>query len=389
MRLPLAMALLGLALNIAIDFYIWRRLHRHPRARKLHIAASVVLSLLWAGIICVPKRVGDDAFLVRIMWAIYAYWSVYLPKYIAVIFDAAGALPHLWHRRRWHVLTIAGVALGVVSFGAMWWGALVERFRLDVREVEIDIPTLPQSFRGMRIVQISDWHVGSYADDTIFVAKTVDAINALHPDIILFTGDIVNRHSNELRPFTSPLSRLCAPLGVYSVMGNHDYGDYYNWTSEAAHKADADTLRALQRRMGWHMLDNSTAMLHRASDSIALIGVENIGEPPFTTRGDLRRAYPHTDDEVTKILLSHNPRHWTDSIAGNNGAHIALTLSGHTHAMQMKIGSFSPASWKYPTWGGLYTDSLGRHLYVNIGLGTVGLPMRIGATPEITLITLR
>ena len=140
--------------------------------------------------------------------------------------------------------------------------------------------------------------------------------------------------------------------------------------------------------MGWRMLDNEAVALSAPSGRLILMGVENIGEPPFTTRGDLRRAYPALADSFPKILLSHNPRHWTDSISGNPDANIALTLSGHTHAMQMRIGNFSPAAWRYPTWGGLYDDGAGHRLYVNTGLGTVGLPMRIGATPELTVITL-
>lgn len=390
MRLPLLIALIALAVNIAVDFYIFRRLAGRPRLQRLHAILSALLSLLWLGIIIVPKRIGDDAFLLRLMWTIYGYWTVYIPKYIACVPDAVAAIPRLWHGRRWRWLSGAGIVLGIAVFCTMWWGALVERFSLTKTDVEVEIPGLPADLRGLRIVQISDWHVGSYGTDTTFVARTVDSINALHPDLILFTGDIVNRHSTELQPFESVLSRLHAPLGVYSIMGNHDYGDYYSWSSEEAHRADADTLRAMQRRMGWNMLDNAAVMLGTDSTvRLALVGVENIGEPPFNTYGDLRHAYPTLADSVPKILMSHNPAHWTDSIADNPDVNIALTLSGHTHAMQMRIGSFSPAEWKYRTWGGLYTDSLGRKLYVNTGIGTVGIPMRIGATPEITLITLR
>lgn len=388
MRLPLLIALVALAVNLAVDWYIYRRLAGHRRLQRLQLASAAVLSLVWVALIAVPKRVGEDSFLISLMWAVYGYWTFYLPKYAAVIFDAVAAVPHLWHRRRWHWLTAVGIVAGAGIFCAMWWGALVERFRLKVNEVTVAIPNLPDNLKGLRIVQISDWHVGTYGSDTAFVSRTVNEINSLKPDVILFTGDIVNRHSHELRPFTAALSQLRAPMGVYSIMGNHDYGDYYSWPSEQAHLADADSLRAMQRRMGWKMLDNATAWLRRGSDSLALIGVENIGEPPFSTHGDLLRAYPTPADSVPKILLSHNPAHWLDSISGKPEVNIALTLSGHTHAMQMRVGSFSPAVWKYPTWGGLYSDDAGHKLYVNTGLGTVGLPMRIGATPEITVITL-
>ena len=388
MRIPLLFSIIVFALGFAADFYIYRRLKGHRALRRAHVALAAAFTLLWALIVCVPKRTGDDAFMLRLMWALYAYWSVYVPKYAAVLVDLLGAVPRLWRKARVKFFGYAGATVGLAIFSAMWWGALAGRFHLDVREVSVDIPDLPSDMRGLRIVQISDWHVGSYGTDTAFVARTVDSINALRPDIIVFTGDVVNRHSDELRPFEHTLSRLHAPMGVYSVMGNHDYGDYFSWPSEEAHRADADTLRSIERRMGWRMLDNETVILHRGADSLALIGVENIGEPPFKTRGDLLRAYPTPADSTAKILLSHNPMHWTDSIAGQPGRNIALTLSGHTHAMQMQVGHWSPAEWRYPTWEGLYSDSLGRKLYVNIGIGTVGMPMRIGATPEITLLTL-
>ena len=388
MRLPLVFALVALAVNLAADLYIFRRLRGHRLTIRIHAGLSIVLAALWTGIICVPKRMGDDAFLLRLMWAIYAYWSVYIPKYVFIIADLAASVPRLWHRRRLRWLSALGIAGGCAVFCLMWWGALVERFRIDVREVPVYVADLPADMEGLRIVQISDWHVGSYGQDAAYIRRCIDRIDGLHPDVVVFTGDIVNRHSDELRHFVRDLAALCAPMGVYSVMGNHDYGDYFNWPDERAHKADADSLRAMQRRMGWQMLDNSTVMLRRGRDSIALIGVENIGEPPFTTRGDLLRAYPTPSDSTIKVLLSHNPTHWTDSIAGHPDMNIALTLSGHTHAMQMRAGRFSPAAWRYPTWGGLYSDSTGHSLYVNIGLGTVGIPMRLGATPEITVITL-
>ncbi|MDE6486942.1 MAG: metallophosphoesterase [Muribaculaceae bacterium] len=387
MRFPLLPALIALAVNIALDVYIFRRISR-PGLRRAYAGLSAALSLLWTAIIFVPKDYGNDGYMYALMWAVYVYWSFYIPKYVFFVPDAAAAIPHLARRRRWHWLSGIGACLAAVVFAGMWWGALAGRFLLDVKEVSADIPGLPAELKGKRIVQISDWHVGSYDGDTTFVARTVDAINALRPDAVVFTGDLVNRHSDELRPYMATLSRLHAPLGVYSIMGNHDYGDYYNWPSDEAHRADADSLRAMQRRMGWRMLDNEAVALSAPSGRLILIGVENIGEPPFTTRGDLRRAYPTPADSLPKILLSHNPRHWTDSIAGNPDANIALTLSGHTHAMQMRIGGFSPAAWRYPTWGGLYDDGAGHRLYVNTGIGTVGLPMRIGATPEITVITL-
>lgn len=191
-------------------------------------------------------------------------------------------------------------------------------------------------------------------------------------------------------PHLEPLSRLDADFGVYSILGNHDYGDYSTWESEAAKQADVDALVAAQRSIGWDVLLNEHRIIHCGPDSIALIGVENVGDPPFKIYGSLADSYPNLSDPLTKILLTHNPAHWNQEIENNDSAKVALTLSGHTHAMQMEILGYSPAVFRYSNWGGLYHDAKGKHpLYVNIGTGTVGLPMRLGATPEITVLKLK
>ena len=267
---------------------------------------------------------------------------------------------------------------------------MVTRNSIKVNEVAVSFPELPLQFNGYRIVQISDMHVGSFGNDTTFVSKVVNTINDLHPDLILFTGDIVNRESDELIPFVNTLSRLNAPDGVISVLGNHDYGDYKKWSSEKAKTDNLSLMRSLQNDMGWTLLDNDYRLIFNSDDSIAVIGVENWGEPPFSRYGDLKKAYPNLNDSVFKILLTHNPSHWLAEVTPSTN--INLSLSGHTHAMQIMFDlgkhKFSPAKWKYDQWGGLY-DNNGQKLYVNIGLGEVGIPARFGATPEITLITLK
>lgn len=223
----------------------------------------------------------------------------------------------------------------------------------------------------------------------------VDTINALSPDLILFTGDIVNRHTSELLPFKQTLSRLKARQGVYSVLGNHDYGDYMDWNFPIDKENNNLQLKNIQKEMGWNMLNNQHTILHQGSDSIVLIGVENWGEPPFSVYGNLKKAYPNLTDSNFKILLTHNPEHWSREVV--KISNIDLSLSGHTHGMQLifQIGDWkwSPAMWKYKQWGGLYekenTQQKTSKLYVNIGLGEVALPFRLGATPEITLITLK
>lgn len=393
MRIPLLFLITVIVLSLLVDGYIYIMVRRRCVSKvpaRLQLVSAVLLYMALIVGVSMPRRSGDDGSLLFIMWVLFGYMTFIMPKLVFVVVDAVALLPVLWHGRRWRWLSLTGGVIAIVAFLAMWWGALVNRFRVDVREVDFEFPHLPAAFDGFKIVQISDLHVGTYGDDDRFVRKLVGVINGLHPDAVMFTGDIVNRHSSELIPFVDALSGIEAPYGVFSILGNHDYGDYADWPSEADKAADVAALCAMQESMGWKLLLNQTEFMHSGRDSIAVIGVENIGDPPFRIYGSLHKAYPAVGDSVSKILLSHNPAHWTDSIAGHDDVNIALTLSGHTHAMQIEVAGMSPAAMRYATWGGMYGDEAGRHaLYVNIGAGTVGMPMRLGATPEITLITLK
>lgn len=393
MRIPLLFLITVIVLSLLVDGYIYIMVRRRCVSKvpaRLQLVSAVLLYMALIVGVSMPRRSGDDGSLLFIMWVLFGYMTFIMPKLVFVVVDAVALLPVLWHGRCSRWLSLTGGVIAIVAFLAMWWGALVNRFRVDVREVDFEFPHLPAAFDGFRIVQISDLHVGTYGDDDRFVRKLVGVINGLHPDAVMFTGDIVNRHSSELIPFVDALSGIEAPYGVFSILGNHDYGDYADWPSEADKAADVAALCAMQESMGWKLLLNQTEFMHSGRDSIAVIGVENIGDPPFRIYGSLHKAYPAVGDSVSKILLSHNPAHWTDSIAGHDDVNIALTLSGHTHAMQIEVAGLSPAAMRYATWGGMYGDEAGRHaLYVNIGAGTVGMPMRLGATPEITLITLK
>ncbi|MBR6640075.1 MAG: metallophosphoesterase [Muribaculaceae bacterium] len=339
--------------------------------------------------ISIPRRTGSDSALMSIMWILYGYFSIYLPKILFLIFDSLASIPVLWTKGRVKFLSWIGGILAIFVFPLMWWGALINRYNIDVVEEEIKIADLPSAFDGYRVLQFSDLHVGSYDKDTTFIKKVVNEINSQKVDAIVFTGDIVNRRTDELIPFIETLSQLRATDGVYSILGNHDYGEYCNWESEKAKSDNLELLHRLQRDMGWQLLLNESKIVYRGNDSIAIIGVENWGEPPFPIYGDLTKSYTSLNDSVTKILLTHNPEHWRKEIKDNADVNIALSLSGHTHAMQLSLCGISPASWRYSTWGGKYEDEKGQTLYVNIGLGTVLIPTRIGATPEITILTLR
>ncbi len=382
-----------IVVNVFVDIYIWRCIVNKERKRwpgVVYAWSSLFFIIFIIVTVALPRRSGSDTVLLAVMWMLYTYLSVYISKYVFCIISFIGLIPRLWRGKRWRAMNIIGSVAAIAVFVTMWWGALINRTRYQIKEVEIEFADLPDAFDGYRVLQFSDFHVGTYGSDTTFVSEIVDVINNQSADLVLFTGDIVNRRTDELLPQVKPLSRLKAADGVYSILGNHDYGDYKKWPSAEMKSENMDMMYRLQRDMGWNLMNNRSEYIRRGNDSIALIGVENWGDPPFTVYGDLDKAYPMQSDSTFKILMTHNPAHWSEKIADNDTVNIALSLSGHTHAMQCQIGSWSPAEWRYDNWGGLYDDLSSRHkLYVNIGLGTVALPARIGATPEITVLTLR
>lgn len=393
MRIPVVPFLIFFSVCLLADTYIYVALRKRSRGNKWPAAclvSSIVLYLWLIISVALPRRGSDDGQLRFIMWSLFGIISVYLPKIMFVLSDLIASVPLLFHRKRLRIVSKAGGVLAVVLFLAMWWGALFNRYNINVTECEVSVYDLPAAFDGYRIAQISDLHVGTYMSDTAFVEKLVDSVMALKPDLVVFTGDIVNRRSDELEPHWRVLSRLSAPDGVYAILGNHDYGDYSDWANDAMKGDNMCALYDYYGLMGWKLLLNDHAFISRGNDSIALVGVENVGDPPFKVYGSLKDSYPDLSDGMVKILLSHNPAHWAMEIADNENVNIALTLAGHTHAMQISVAGLSPAAWRYEHWGGLYYDKRGKNpLYVNIGAGTVGLPMRMGATPEITVITLK
>ncbi|WP_372774077.1 metallophosphoesterase [Mangrovibacterium sp.] len=274
----------------------------------------------------------------------------------------------------------AGLALGIGN-----------RYRYKVRHVNLELKNLPEAFKGMRIVQISDIHAGSF-DDPLAVSEGVEAIMRENPDLILFTGDLVNDRADEIVPYINVFNQLKAPLGVYSVLGNHDYGDYYKWPSPEAKRQNLEQLKQYHAEMGWRLLVNEHVLLNRDNQQLALIGIENWGAKGFTQYGDLKKAVAGLDqiDVPVKILLSHDPSHWEAEVR-QHYQDIDLTLSGHTHGMQFGIDipgfKWSPVQYMYKQWAGLYQQE-NQHLYVNRGYGYIGYQGRVGILPEITLIEL-
>lgn len=278
-----------------------------------------------------------------------------------------------------------GLVIALFTMAYLVFGATEGKQHFQVKEVTIESEALPRGFDGYRIVQLSDIHTGSWGNDTAPMLKAVNIINRLQPDLIVFTGDLVNNLASELDAFIPVFSQLKAKHGVYSVLGNHDYSTYIKWDTPQQQEAQLDSLKAKQARMGWTLLNNRHVKLHQQNDSIALIGVENSGRPPFPDHARLSEAMTGTAG-MFQILLSHDPSHWRREVLPKTD--IQLMLAGHTHAMQTRIFGFTPAQFVYPENDGLYQEGE-QMLYVNIGLGHLLYPMRLGAWPEITLLTLK
>ena len=375
-------------LCIAMDVYICRRLGRNGYRWAMRLNALLVLLsaalVIALGVLPLSNAATPNSTFVTCQYMLYTFFAILVPKAVGILVYGIGR----WAKRRWAALCAFIVA--ALLFGVMWWGAIVTPRQIEVREVEMVFANLPDAFDGYRIVQWSDAHLGTYNGHTAIVERQVNAINALHPDMICFTGDLVSRETNEALPYRELLAKLYARDGVFSVLGNHDYDNYAQWDDENAKLADRKALCDLQAEAGWRLLNNEYALIKRGDDQIVLIGTENYGDRPGEKRGNLARAYAGLHDSNFKIQLQHNPYAWRANTLTNSN--IDLMLAGHTHAWQfmLSLGNWrwSPAVMRYPEWGGAYNEG-NRWLYVNIGTGMVGPPMRIGATPEITLITLK
>ncbi|MBO9155413.1 metallophosphoesterase [Chitinophaga sp. GCM10012297] len=288
-----------------------------------------------------------------------------------------------------------GFLLGGTMLGTLLYG-LSNKYNYHVRKIRLTFNNLPAAFKGLKIVQISDVHSGSFTDKAA-VVRGIELIKAQNPDLILFTGDLVNDKADEMDEYLAVFNQLQAPLGVYSTLGNHDYGDYYPWPDydENRHSpmkvANLERLKNIHGQMGWKLLMNEHTVLEKNGDKIALLGVENWSmNPRFPRKGDLAAAYAGSEEIPFKILLSHDPTHWDGQVRPNY-RDIDLMLAGHTHGMQFGLEipffKWSPAQYIYKQWAGLYQDGKQR-LYVNRGFGFLGYPGRVGILPEITVIEL-
>jgi predicted MPP superfamily phosphohydrolase len=287
-------------------------------------------------------------------------------------------------------LTRVGIVIAGIPFISIAYGIKWGRFNFTVRNHTLSFPNLPASFDGLRLVQFSDFHIGSFLHNPHKVAEAVQFINEQQSDLLLFTGDFVNNVASEMDSFISMLGQLTASVGKFSILGNHDYGDYYPWNSYAERTANLERLIKTQQEMGLQLLLNDSLRIKRDGEEIELIGVENWGLPPFPQYGDLDKALLKTNPNAFKILMSHDPTHWDEQVLKKTD--IDLTLSGHTHGAQFGIEipgwRWSPVSIRYKRWGGMYREG-SQYLNVNTGIGFIGYPGRVGMPPEITVIELK
>ncbi len=342
----------------------------------------------------------DVGYFQQIFWFLSVMLSIYLPKLMFLSFRFFDDLNH-WSRKllfseryqlnfnRRKLFTQIALLLALIPMLSSFYGVFIGKFQFKVYEETIRFENLPKEFDGLRIVQLSDFHISAFYRNEDKLEEVVNMVQELKPDLIVFTGDMVNNTAAEFEPFVDYLKGLSAPLGKFSILGNHDYGDYMQWENDSVKQADVAQLIAMEIEAGFQVLLNESYPLVIQTDTIYLLGLENWGKPPFPQYGNLELTMRRVPENSFEVLLSHDPSHWDAEVLGNTA--IELTLSGHTHGMQVGIENdwfkWSPVKYKYPRWAGLYQEA-SQYLYVNRGIGFIAYSGRVGILPEITLLTL-
>lgn len=337
-------------------------------------AFGFLLTFMSLNLVLVPILLGED--IIRGIFGLY-------DKFIA-----KKEVFHIPGRRKF--ISQIGLGLAAIPFASLLYGMYKGKYNFRVLNYTLHFEDLPEAFDGYRLTQISDIHSGSF-DNKEKIEYAIDLINDQKSDVILFTGDMVNNKASEMLPWKTTFSRLKAKDGKYSVLGNHDYGDYVDWDSSAEKAKNLEDLKDIQREIGFDLLLNEHRYLERNGEKIAIVGVENWGKG-FKQKGDLKKASSQINSDDFKILMSHDPSHW-DAQVVNDKYHYHLTLSGHTHGMQFGIEipgwiKWSPVKWRYKQWAGIY-EAFGQYINVNRGFGYLGYPGRVGIWPEITVIELK
>ena len=338
-------------------------------------AFGFLLALLVPKLILIIVMFGED--IIRLIVALY---------YRFFSSESAFTIPS---RRKF----LSTIALGVaaIPFASLLYGMYRGKYNFKVLTYELEFEDLPEAFNGYQITQISDVHSGSF-DNREKIEYAVNLVNEQQSDAIFFTGDMVNNKAEEMEPWKDLFGSLKAKDGVYSILGNHDYGDYVEWDSPAEKAENLSQLKNIQREMGYDLILNDYRSIKRGNDTLNIVGVENWGAGGFVKHGDIEKASAGLNKEDFKILLSHDPSYWQGNIKTND-KHFQLTLSGHTHGMQFGIEipgflKWSPVQYRYKNWAGIY-EEFGRYINVNRGFGYLGYPGRVGIWPEVTVITLK
>lgn len=331
----------------------------------------------------------------RKQWLISSFYgltiSSFIPKLIFVIVISVFYFGNyvFSDKKSIIVIPIIGLFSAFLPFSVILYSIFRSLYRFKIHRIKIKFEELPKNCEGLRIVHISDLHLGSFNFRYHILERAVKLINHLEPDFIFFTGDLVNNHAWELKGWQRVLKKLKAKRGKYSVLGNHDYGDYSKWKSSKVKQSNFELIKYFHERINFKLLLNEADIVEIEDDKIAILGVENWGNPPFKQYGDLQKSLKNVTDIPFKILLSHDPSHWDEEIVDKTN--IALTLSGHTHGMQAAINlknkKWSPIKYKYKQWAGLYKNKK-QYLHVNRGLGWLGFPGRLGMRPEISFLEL-
>lgn len=332
------------------------------------------------------------------------FMGIFVSKLILVLFllleDGARFLSYLYnvlvkpgkelHTSRRQFLDSVFLGIAGLPFLAFIHGMVKTAHDYQLWRVKVPIKNLPAALEGLKIIQLSDIHAGSFSDKEP-LKKAVELINSMKPDLFVFTGDLVNNKASEYQPYIEIFKHIKAEYGQFSILGNHDYGDYIEWDTPELKMDNFQKVKDYHKQSNWDLLCNENRILDIKGEKLALIGVENWGaKMHFTRQGDLKKAYQGVEVISTKILLSHDPSHW-DAEVREHCQDIQLTLSGHTHGMQFGVENkwfrFSPVQWFYKQWAGLYSED-DQHIYVNRGFGYIGYPGRVGIRPEIAELTL-
>ncbi len=389
---------------LLVDLYTYKyfkSILKKIRNRKVKISLKYIF---WSISLCIIILFTVASFLIskannpdtysKISLLITVFSIIYIPKVFFCMFqlieDVINFLTRIIREKRpTRIISKIGLIFSAIVLLAIIYGIEIGRYNYKVNKLDLKFTNLPQKFNGIKIVQISDLHIGSYNNDYKEVEKIVKIVNNQNADLLFFTGDLVNNFASELNGYIPILQKLHANIGKYSILGNHDYGDYSLWKDKQDKKKNLEEIKEAQKEAGFKLLLNTSIKIKRDSDEITLIGTENWGLPPFHQYGDLKKSMSNVDTNSFKILLTHDPTYWDSTVVKKTD--VDITFAGHTHGMQFGITicgkRWSPSQYMYKHWGGLYKIN-NQYLYVNTGIGVIGIPGRIGMPPEITVITL-